>query len=97
MCDKPAYSALDLVGSLNRDWHPLGFSQKIRPSNDSCDVPFASYCAFSDWKAVRSGFYNKFGARAFLIRNLEIDRIPGRILIDFENPEKQVIPDIGLR
>jgi hypothetical protein len=97
MCDKPAYSALELIGSLDRDWHPLGFSQKVRPHVDSCDVPIASYCAFSDWKTMKSDFYNKLGARTFLIRNLEIDRIPGRILIDFENPEKQVIPDIGQR
>jgi len=60
-------------------------------------VPIPSYCAFSNWKTVKANFYSKFGARAFLIRNLEIDRIPGRILIDFENPDKQVIPDIGLR
>jgi hypothetical protein len=36
-------------------------------------------------------------SRAFLIRNLEINNIPGRIIIDFDKPDQQVIPDIGAR
>jgi hypothetical protein len=90
------YPARELVGGLYRDWHPLGFSQKDPPSRP-CAIPVKDFCAFSDWKKTRSDLKTRFGSRAFLINNLEIDRIPGRILIDFEDPSRNVIPDIGAR
>jgi hypothetical protein len=90
------YAARDLVGGLYRDWHPLGFSQRDPPSKP-CGIPVKDFCAFSDWKKVRSDLKAKFASRAFLINNLEIDHIPGRVLIDFEDPTRNVIPDIGAR
>jgi hypothetical protein len=51
----------------------------------------------SDWKKTRSDLKAWFGSRAFLINNLEIIHIPERILIDFEDPARNVIPDIGAR
>jgi hypothetical protein len=96
ICDDTSYSARDFVGGLYRDWHPLGFSQR-KPPDDRCGIPIGSYCAFSDWKTAKATFRGNFGSRAFLIRNMEINLIPGRILIDFENPTQQVIPDIGVR
>lgn len=86
----------DFVGGLYPDWHPLGFSRKDPPPKP-CNIPVKEFCAFSDWKQARSDWLGKFGSRAFLIKNLEVKRIPGRILASFEEPERNVIPDIGAR
>ena len=94
-CD-PGYSSRTFIGGLYKDWHPLGFSQKS-PPEDACSIPTSTFCEFQDWEKARAAFQNDFGSRAFLIRNLEIDRIPGRILIDFDNPTEQFIPEIGAR
>ncbi|MDE5446524.1 hypothetical protein GWG65_35215 [Bradyrhizobium sp. CSA207] len=92
-CKSSTYSALAFVGSISHDWHPLGFSQN--PRVDRCDLPSAKYCEYTNWDAAGQEYRNKFGARAFLIRNLEINKIPGRVMIDFDRPYDQVIPDIG--
>lgn len=90
------YSARPYVGGLFRDWHPLGFSRKD-PSGDPCDLTPEKYCEFSGWSKTRSDWLPHFGARTFLMENLDISRISGRVLIDFDNPSHQVIPDIGVR
>lgn len=90
------YSAKAYIGALSVDWHPLGFSQK-NPPLDRCTLSIPQYCAFTDWKATKNDYGDHFGSRAFLIRNLEINNIPGRIMIDFDKPDQQVIPDIGAR
>jgi hypothetical protein len=90
------FSARDHIGGLNPDWHPLGFSKRVADVG-ACEIPMKSYCAFSDWTAAKTALRSQFGSRAFLIRNLEIERIPGRIMIDFDQPDRQVIPDIGIR
>jgi hypothetical protein len=97
MCDKPNYTARELLGNIGRDWSPLGYSKRVRPKKGVCDVTEATYCATPDWDKMKSELAANMGARAFLIANLEIDNIPGRILIDFQNPDKEIIPDIGLR
>jgi hypothetical protein len=93
---EPSYSARTFVGGLSKDWHPLGFSQR-NPPDDACSIPVGTYCDFQDWEKARGTYQKDFGSRAFLIRNLEINRIPGRILIDFDNPNEQVVPEIGAR
>jgi hypothetical protein len=92
---KTSYSAQAYVGTVSRDWHPLGFSQS--PRADRCNLPVPKYCEFKDWTSAKNEYSSSFGSRVFLIRNLEIKNIPGRILIDFENPSDQLIPDIGKR
>lgn len=91
-----SYSARAYIGALSVDWHPLGFSQK-NPQIDRCTLSIPQYCEFAGWKTARDQFGDHFGSRAFLIRNLEINNIPGRIMIDFDQPYQQVIPDIGAR
>ncbi|MFT4279204.1 MAG: hypothetical protein QM576_22900 [Rhodopseudomonas sp.] len=93
-CDR-RYSARDFIGGLHRDWHPLGFSRR-KIEYDPCVRP-QEYCSFSDWPAAKKTLLPQFGSRAFLIRNLEISNIPGRILIDFDDPDRQILPDIGVR
>jgi hypothetical protein len=34
----------------------------------------------------------RFGVRVFLIRNLPIDTLAGRMLIDFDKPNEQIVP-----
>ena len=92
-CKDSAYSAHAYVGNISHDWHPLGFSQSS--NEDRCGLPTAKYCQFSNWDAARQEYSSKFGARTFLIRNLEINKIPGRVMIDFDRPYNQVLPDIG--
>ncbi|WP_315736165.1 MULTISPECIES: hypothetical protein [unclassified Bradyrhizobium] len=89
------YAAKELVGGLYRDWHPLGFSQK-NPPTQPCTIPKEKFCAFSDWDKVRQDFKGHFGVRAFLIENLEIGKIPGRMLFDFQDPQRDRIPELGL-
>ncbi|MCP3478026.1 hypothetical protein NLM33_49160 (plasmid) [Bradyrhizobium sp. CCGUVB1N3] len=96
-CDQNnLYSARTYIGGLSRDWHPLGFSQ-MKLDSDPCAKPVKAYCEFDDWKKMASLDKKDFGARVFLIRNLEIAKIPGRILLDFDKPSEQLIPDIGTR
>lgn len=92
-CKNSTYSAHAFVGSISHDWHPLGFSQN--PNEDRCDLPAAKYCEYTNWDVARQEYRNKFGTRAFLIRNLEINKIPGRVMIDFDRPYDQVLPDVG--
>lgn len=93
-CGPTPYPASHFIGSLYHDWHPLGFSQ-IEPARDPCTLPASHYCAFVDWQKTKAEFLPRFGSRAFLTKNLEIAKIPGRILIDFDQPDRQIIPYIG--
>ena len=100
-CDKRnTYSAHAKLGGPNIDWHPLGFAKK-NTQHDPCDD--TNYCAVSDansahrsWQAAEAKMMMEFGGRAFLMDNLSIDTIKDRVLIDFGEPERQFIPDIGL-
>lgn len=95
-CNAGIYSSQAYIGGLSRDWHPLGFSQKD-PPDDRCRLSIPQYCEFSDWKTTKDQYGDHYGSRAFLIRNLEISNISGRIMIDFDQPYHQIIPDIGAR
>jgi hypothetical protein len=95
-CESPAYSAQAFVSTPYKDWHPLGFSQKDLRL-DPCGMSDSEYCEFSNWDAAKTRLLRNFGSRSFLIENLQITHIPGRILVDFDNPSQQLIPDIGTR
>ena len=47
-----------------------------------------------DWDNMTKEYINTFGARVFLIKNLEIKKIPGSYVIDFDTPDRDAIPDI---
>jgi hypothetical protein len=88
-CDR-SYSVRNLMGDINKDWNPLGFSAK----DTDTGVCAPSACEVTDWDQAVKRFSANFGARAFLITNLEISSIKERHLIDFENPDHQQIPDV---
>lgn len=92
-CGSSSYSAQAYIGKVSNDYNPLGFSQN--PRADRCALPASKYCEFKDWKAAWDEYKDSFGSRIFLIRNLEIKNIPGKMLIDFDKPGEQVIPEIG--
>jgi hypothetical protein len=90
-CD-PSYAARDLIGSINLDWHPLGFSMLKKP--DICENKF-SVCKNEEWSSVAKEIKDEFGARTFLIDNRELNDLGSRYLIEFDDPGRQVIPEIG--
>ena len=89
------YAAKELVGGLYPDWHPLRILPKNPPAGP-CSIPTDRFCAFSDWDGVRQEFKNHLGVRAFLVENLEINKIPGRMLFHFQDPLRDRIPELGL-
>lgn len=89
------YTAKRFIGDLNHDWHPLGLSQSV--DSDPCRMSVEKACASNDWDTLKRSVQRSFGSRIFLIRNLSLKDLPGRIMIDFNNPEYQTVPDIGVQ
>jgi hypothetical protein len=90
---KGEFSAKHYIGNIEKDWNPLGFS-RIR-TEQPADIPASmKICGIHSWNNVVQEYSEAFGARTFLIKNREIDHIPRRYMIDFDEPERQVIPDI---
>jgi hypothetical protein len=94
-CDT-RYTAHDYIGGLNFDWHPLGSAQRDATPTP-CKLPKDSFCEIPDWRAARAALSANFGSRAFMMENQEIEKIPNRILVDFSEPTRQIIPFIGVR
>jgi hypothetical protein len=85
-------SALQYIGMLGPDWHPAGYSQIIaseggggtsEPKNFQLEMP--------NKKEV---VLNNFGARAFLLENLELNKIDHLILVHFKNLDTDRIPEL---
>jgi hypothetical protein len=89
------YPAKKYIGGINFDWHPLGISQSVR--EEPCRPQAPDLCASADWKILKQSVLRNFGSRVFFLRNLELSKLDGRMMIDFNNPSTQVIPDIGVR
>jgi hypothetical protein len=83
------YSEKALIAEVGRDWHPLGFAQDLENSTKD-----PAPCEVNNWDDKFKGLGTTFGARIFLIENLELAKIKGRILIDFKDPHFQLMPDI---
>jgi hypothetical protein len=92
-CDEK-FSARALIGDLSRDWHPLGLSQQKLPASDPCRNDPEKQCEIHSWEDTHK-LAPSVGARAFLIENLELSTLAGRMLIDFSAPDQQRIPDLG--
>jgi hypothetical protein len=52
-------------------------------------------CKITDWGDAEA-LKDSFGARVFLIENLEIASIVGRRMFDFVSPDTDLIPDIAV-
>ena len=83
-------TAKTLIGSIARDWSHLGYSRIVGLQGPREGPPeFRLSAADGSSVAVKD-----FGARAFLIPNAKVAMLPGRTLIEFDAPERQVIPDL---
>jgi len=92
--DRP-FSAAFRLGSLSRDWHPLGLARRTeedpcRPKVDPCALSSTAWADVAARQATEQQI-----ARAFLIDNYPIAGIRGRYMIDYDEPTRQTIPDIG--
>ncbi len=95
-CAKSSYTAMAQIGQLNGDWHPLGLSRLLPSEFNSCsDDATNKQCNIAKWEDTQD-LQTTFGARVFFIENMALSDIPGRVLVDFDKPESQVIPDLGV-
>lgn len=92
--DKSYYSAAEHIGSLSSDWHPLGFS-RTAPEPEPCGLRQVP-CSIVSW-SERNSPVPDVGARVFLIQNFPLDQLGGRVMIDFDNPTRQLLPRIDER
>jgi hypothetical protein len=83
-------SAASFIGSMAQDWSDLGYSRIVGAPGPQ-QIPPAFRLTAADGSKIP---VTEFGARAFLIPNAEIAELPGRTLIEFDAPERQVIPDL---
>lgn len=84
------------IGRIASDWNPLGFSKKTPSEGAECGTEKPKECEISDWDKAEQIYTKQFGARVFLIKNFQIKDLAGPYLIDFEQPDTQLIPDIGV-
>jgi len=95
-CDKSQYTAIAQIGQINGDWHPLGLSQQLPSEFNPCsDDATKKQCEIDKWEDTQD-LRETFGTRVFFIKNMVLSDIPGRVLIDFDQPVSQVIPDLGV-
>lgn len=91
-------SSKNLIGTVGPDWSPLGFSSK-RPRQMSCSQEqqraACTITSFPNWPRSSDQVFSQFGTRVFFIRNLGFDEIGGLVLINFDQPAKQRIPDVS--
>lgn len=93
-CSQANYAARSLIGELGGDWHPLGFSRLH--AHDKCEPTSWGACETAVWDQAAQQLSQDVGARVFLIANKLVNEIPGRIMVDFDDAEKQFIPDLRL-
>lgn len=84
-------SALQYIGSLGQDWHPLGYSQNLEQQLDK-KGNFELLTNTGDRVEAPN-----FGVRAFLLENMKLSEINDIALIRFDRPDKDRIPDFGGR
>lgn len=91
-CSEPPYSARKFMSALSRDWHPIGISRINQ--TDLCNDPGGT-CKVDSWEDARKKLLPEFGARVFFMQNYQLNALGDRYLIDFGEPDKQIIPEIG--
>jgi len=95
-CSENPYTARSLIGAITHDWHPLGFSQNAASQSNVCEDLRAKErsCLIEKWPNSTDPIVSRIGGRVFMVPNMEINNIQGRILIDFNEPTNQKIPSL---
>jgi len=79
------------------NWHPLGFSERASLLKDVCaKEAVETLCGIKDAASAWASLKPYYGARAFYIKNEPLTALPGRLIIEFDFPEQQRIPDLTL-
>ena len=85
---RPAHcTVLDRIGSIDADWHPLGYCAGARTA------AARGAGLFVELEGERMPVPD-FGARVFLVANAPLAELTGQCLIDFDDPARQRIPDL---
>jgi SEFIR domain len=87
------YAVKEFMGGIGKDWTPLGFSRKDTETL-TLPNPLPNICDITSWEEAMREYTSVFGARVFFLGNLEINKIHDRYLIDFQDPDREHIPDI---
>lgn len=87
------YSARTLMGQLNLDWHPAGYSM-IVGYKDPKKLPNDFTLTACTKEGNLEISIPKFGARAFFVENKDLEKLPHRMMMDFTSPDLERIPDI---
>lgn len=80
-------SALEHIGHIGRDWCEPGCSRLVGHATALRQQTMTLELADGSPLELK-----RFGIRVFLIRNLPIDSLAGRMLIDFDKPTEQIVP-----
>lgn len=97
VCSDPAPASAALLGKVTHDWHPLGFARAESMLDNPCEKKQIQEqnCAVKDLKANELMTKTGSSTRVFMTENSDVKDIDGRIIIDFDQPDKQRIPLIN--
>ncbi len=84
-------SAIERIGPIGPAWCEPGCSQLLNPPSPAYENLMTLELADGTKVEIRN-----FGIRLFLIRNVPIDSLPDRKLIDFNTPHEQRMPYLDL-
>jgi len=82
-------SAFARIGHIGHDWCEAGCARWLSPGSAANENSFAL-----ELPDNRPFTIKNFGVRVFLIRNLPLDTIEDRVLLDITDPQTQPLPDL---
>jgi hypothetical protein len=82
------------MGDIGTDWNPLGFSRRDTATASSVTATSDTVCEINQWDDAVKRYEDVFGSRIFFIHNFKIFQTRKRYLIQFEDPDREVIPDV---
>jgi hypothetical protein len=82
------------IGEIGNDWNPLGFSRRDAETASPTASTADSVCDVNEWDDAEKRYKDVFGSRSFFIHNFKIFQTRKRYLIQFEDPDRELIPDV---
>jgi hypothetical protein len=85
------FGAAEYMGKIENDWQPEGYAQVEGLNSSDLDTPdFELDAANGQHLTVK-----RYGARVFLIANMQVSDIDDVIICGFSNLDHGLIPDVG--